>query len=233
MGSHKSHTCSISHRVYTTSSAARPNMSSPAVKLTYFDLRFRAEPARLMLAVGGVKYEDERIAAPFLGDPAPWAALKPNTPFGTLAVLEWDGETIGQSVAAARFIAKKVGLYGDNDIEAARIDEAVDVIQDLMNTGIRLYVAQDEEGQKVFGTETMPTALANLEKVVSARGGKYVTGTDKMSWADIQLYTYVSDLPPPAAGIIEKFPSLNNIFKKVGDVPAIKSWVETRSKTVM
>lgn len=211
---------------------ARINMA-PVVKLTYFDLRFRAEAARLMLEVGGVKYEDERIAAPFLGDPAPWGALKPNTPFGTLPILEWDGETIAQSVAASRFIAKKVGLYGKNDVEAARIDEAVDVIQDLMNTGIRLYVAQDEEGQKVFGTETMPTMLGNLEKIVAARGGKCISGDDKISWADIQLFCYVTDLPPPAAGLIDGYPNLKNIFQKVGAVPEIEKWVKTRPVTVM
>ena len=33
----------------------------PNIKLTYFDLRARAEPCRLLLAYGGIKYEDDRI----------------------------------------------------------------------------------------------------------------------------------------------------------------------------
>ena len=37
----------------------------PDIKLLYFDLRARAEPARLLLAYGGVTYEDERIPPPW------------------------------------------------------------------------------------------------------------------------------------------------------------------------
>merc|ERR1712004_893067 len=88
----------------------------PNVKLTYFNLRARGEPCRLLLAYGGIKYEDERIAPPW--DPtSTWASLKPTTPFGQLPVLSWDGVEICQSMAAARFIAREV----------------VDVIQDLIN----------------------------------------------------------------------------------------------------
>merc|ERR1711874_921953 len=55
----------------------------PNIKLTYFDLRARAEPCRLLLAYGGLKYEDERIPPPW--DPAStWATVKPTTPFGQL-----------------------------------------------------------------------------------------------------------------------------------------------------
>ena len=32
------------------------------IKLTYFDLRVKGEPARLLLAYGGVKYTDERVS---------------------------------------------------------------------------------------------------------------------------------------------------------------------------
>merc|ERR1712113_536834 len=62
----------------------------PNVKLTYFNLRARGEPCRLLLAYGGIKYEDNRIAPPW--DPtSTWASLKPTTPFGQLPVLNWDG----------------------------------------------------------------------------------------------------------------------------------------------
>merc|ERR1712098_593613 len=59
------------------------------IKLTYFDLRARGEPCRLLLAYGGLKYEDERIPPPW--DPAStWGTIKPSTPFGQLPLLQWE-----------------------------------------------------------------------------------------------------------------------------------------------
>merc|ERR1712211_211149 len=56
------------------------------LKLTYFDLRARADPTRLILAQAGVEFEDERLPAPW-DDMAPWTAMKPTTPFGVLPIL--------------------------------------------------------------------------------------------------------------------------------------------------
>lgn len=42
------------------------------IKLTYFNLRGRAEPARLIMAQAGVDYQDNRITS------EEWAALKPS-----------------------------------------------------------------------------------------------------------------------------------------------------------
>merc|ERR1711892_1306024 len=91
----------------------------PNVKLTYFDLRARAELCRLLLAYGGIKYEDERIPPPW--DPATtWSTLKPTTPFGQLPILRWDNEELCQSMACARFIAREVGLAGNSNMSQLR-----------------------------------------------------------------------------------------------------------------
>ena len=50
--------------------------------------------------------------------------------FGQLPMIEIDGETIYQSLAINRFLARKYGLAGRNAIEEANVDMIVDCIND-------------------------------------------------------------------------------------------------------
>merc|ERR1712062_482645 len=203
----------------------KSSLEMPNVKLTYFNLRGRGEPCRIMLAYGGIKYEDERIPPPW--DPATsWPTLKPNTPFGVLPILTWDGEEICQSMACARFVAREVGLYGKSSLEQAQVDEIVDVIQDLTNTFIKFYFAKDEAALKNFSEVTLVTALGQLEKRLVSRGEDFVGNS--LTWADTHVFMYISDLEPAA---LEKFPKLTALKERVGNVPNIKAWVESRPKT--
>ena len=56
-------------------------------------------------------------------------------PFAELPALEVDGQTIVQSLAIARYIAKKHGLAGKDDMEAAKADMIVDGCADFINKG--------------------------------------------------------------------------------------------------
>merc|ERR1712154_711937 len=71
------------------------------MKLTYFNGRGRAEVARLILSIAGEVFEDDRIEF------SDWEALKPHERFGQLPRLEIDGETLYQSLAINRFLARK------------------------------------------------------------------------------------------------------------------------------
>ena len=51
-------------------------------KLTYFDLRARGEPIRLLFAVAGQEFTDDRIQF------ERWPEVKPSVPFGQLPLLE-------------------------------------------------------------------------------------------------------------------------------------------------
>ena len=199
----------------------------PNVKLTYFDLRARAEPCRLLLAYGGIKYQDERITPSWV-DAKPWAALKPSTPYGQLPLLKWGDEVLSQSMACARFIAREVGLAGNSSMESAQVDEIVDAIQDLINGFVKLYLAKDEAGLKKLYEETVPTALGQLEKKLDSRGGQYFVGNN-FTWADLHTFMYVSDLPDKS--VLSAFPKIANLVDRVSNIPNIKQWVQTRPVT--
>ena len=73
------------------------------MKLTYFNLKGRAELSRLILAEAGVDYEDCRL------ERDEWAQFKERSfaPFGQLPVLEVDGVVVAQSNSISRFLARR------------------------------------------------------------------------------------------------------------------------------
>ena len=199
----------------------------PKVKLTYFNLRARGEPARLLLAYGGIEYEDCRIT-PAFEDNKEWMALKPNTPYGSLPLLEWDGVVLAQSMAIARFIAREVGLAGSNVIERAQVDEIVDSVNEMLEVGAKAIFSKDEELVKKYYGETLPKSLSQLERRLIGRGGQYFVG-NTISWADIQLYGFCSGLADQSC--LDAVPKIKNLMNRVGNIPNIKSWVEKRPIT--
>ena len=200
---------------------------APTVKLTYFNLRARAETARPLLAYGGIQYEDFRVRATFQ-DPGEWPEMKPTTPYGSLPLLEWDGVRIAQSMAIARFLAREVGLAGRNSLEAAQINEVVDAVNDIAQAGAKAFFSKDEAEMKKYTTETLPAGLINIEKRLENRGGQFMVG-NTLSWADLRLFDFCFQLPDPSG--LDNFPRIKNLTGRVGRIPNIQAWVEARPES--
>merc|ERR1712066_506951 len=202
-------------------------MAAPKVKLTYFNLRGRAEPSRLLLAYGGIKYEDCRLT-PGFEDPKEWMALKPKTPYGSLPLLEWNGTCIAQSMAVARFIAREVGLAGRCNMESAQIDEIIDAVNDMAQAFATAFFSKDEAAMKKVATETIPAGLAKIEKRLDGRGGQFLVG-NAFSWADLHVFDFCNNLAHKTC--LEKVPKIKDLSERVSKIPNIKCWVESRPKT--
>lgn len=55
-------------------------------------------------------------------------------PMGAMPVLDIDGKRVHQSVAMTRFLAKEVGLVGENSWQDMEIDIIVDIIKDFLSS---------------------------------------------------------------------------------------------------
>ncbi|KAE8991455.1 hypothetical protein PF010_g18428 [Phytophthora fragariae] len=185
-------------------------MTQPQLKLTYFDIKGRAELTRLIFHYGGVTFTDNRVAR------ADFPALKPTLPFGQVPALEVNGTSYAQSMAIARYAAKLSGLYPSDPVKALKVDMFSCSLGELVDAFIDIvFKTQDADKkaqkQKLFVDETAPKFFTALEKLVE---GKFILG-DQVSYADIHLLDLVDN------GIKWGIPSFTfEAFPKLADVVA-------------
>ena len=200
----------------------------PTYKLYYFDARGFAEVLRLIFAQAGVEYEDNRLT------PVSWAEFKPQTPYGTMPVLEIDGKMVGGFLPIARYLAKQFGMAGEDDMAVLILDGAADAIDDLVLKTMETMMENDVEKKSVLAKDqaenVIPRVLGGLEKLAaannSANGWFY---GPKVSYADIYFCYILSYLVEKAApDILDKFPALRKLMKSVLTLPNIAKWIKER-----
>ncbi|EFA00385.1 glutathione S-transferase [Tribolium castaneum] len=201
---------------------------SPLYKLTYFATPGRAEAIRFLFSYAAVEFEDVRIAY------EDWPALKNQTPFGFLPMLEHEGKKAHQSVAIMRYVAKQVKLAGNDDWEDLEIDATVDTLRDCSSKFHPLRLETDEEKKKALleqlFKETVPYFMRRFEALVQKNNGYLALG--RLTWADLYFVASI------AAGvkqytdidIIKEYKTLAELRTKVLENPRIKKYLENQPK---
>jgi len=151
--------------------AARP-------RLVYLPFRAMAETSRMLLAHGGIDYEDEAIwGAEFhqrkLSGAFPWGKTPvielpvPTTATVTEGVEDHRVVTVAQSGAIARWSARLAGCYPEDPARAAVADSVYELGQELctINPLVNCYVGQDfDRIENHYFGEVLPQALPQLER---------------------------------------------------------------------
>jgi glutathione S-transferase len=195
------------------------------LKVTYFDFPGgRGEDCRMALVLAGVDFEDNRVKGPG------WAALKPETPFGAMPLLDSEGKpTLGQSNAILTFLGRSYDLLPKDEWEAARhlaVMEAVEDLRALMDPSGKI---KDEAEKKRTREELCQGPLkrwgANIEQQIR---GPFVGG-ESISVADLKLFSAtnwikrgVLDFVPKDA--LDEFSKLQGVWRAVALHPKIAEW---------
>ncbi|MBK7325482.1 MAG: glutathione S-transferase N-terminal domain-containing protein [Propionivibrio sp.] len=115
-------------------------MSKP--RLIYFDFAgSRGEECRIALHLAGVDFDDVRIPI------AEWPELKPQTPFGSLPILEIAGKPpLAESNAILVYIGRQHGLHPKDALDAAYHEALMSYAEDLRhNVGPTLRITDEEQ----------------------------------------------------------------------------------------
>jgi glutathione S-transferase len=207
-------------------------MATDKYKLTHLNIRPRAEPIRMIFALKEIPYEDVRI------ERADWPAQKEKFPWGQVPVLEINGKTVlAESLAITRYLARKYGLTGANEVEAAKCDEYVDTIGEVRVHWFAYYFEKDAAKKETLKKELLdvilPKYFGKYETILKSSSGPYLLG-DQLAWADIVMahsLEFYEDFIDK--NICKNFPSLQKLKEEVYNVPNIKAWINNRPKTTM
>lgn len=231
---------SLFHRHGTASLAATTTDETPSVlegcKLSYFGIPGRGEALRLALAIGGIEFEDNRIPFPA------WGKAKPTTPWGTLPVLELsDGTQLAQARSLLRFVGKQTDpvLYPDEPLLAQRVDELMDLLEDLGTAiaGVGQGLSKEEmEAERLVAISeggAIYEMLSKMDAFIQTNGSDgYAVGAE-MNIASILTFTSMGRLvggvyfgiPPTTC---DPFPNIQLVRKTVGNHPAVRAWYDAR-----
>jgi glutathione S-transferase len=177
---------------------------SESLHLKYFDGKGAAETIRMLFAISGLEYTDERFTINFSETgPSPGDGFKngkangdfaPN--LGRIPILIVGGKaSFGQAKTIENFVARRGGLMGSCDEEAAQIDAITEHVRDLKDKYNAAKAGKvDEELKKstaTFFDTTMPEFMGLIEKTLGDTPGCAV-GT-KISYADVALFMIIKD----------------------------------------
>jgi glutathione S-transferase len=197
------------------------------LKLTYFDFHGgRGEPARLALSMGGVPFEDDRVTF------SDWERRKPDTPFGTLPMLERDGQILAQSNAINRYVGKLTNLYPSDPWQAALCDETMEAVEDISSMIVATLFLPDEEKKaqrKVLVEGPLPFYLTRLQQRLDERGGQYFAG-ERLSVADLKVFVWLRHLKSGAldhvpTDLVDRVaPKLVEHYERIKNEPAVNAY---------
>jgi len=200
-------------------------MATPEIKFYYFDFNGRGEPCRLVLHYAGIKFEDIRFSRD------KWPEYKPLSPFGQTPFAKIDGKVYGQSLALAQFFARLGNLYGKTNVDALKIEQLGQLLQDLFQEIAKAFFEPDPakkvEISRNVKEEVVPKFLGFINKLLEENGGRCLVG-DGVTLADILIYDlrtgffveYIKDA-------FEKLPLLTALVNKIGNNERIRAYTQS------
>lgn len=212
-------------------------------KLTYFNGRGKAEGPRLIFALAGQAYEDERFPISFLpgGGYERKEFLAAQAAgrflFDQVPMLTVDGNALVQSAAIERYLARKFGLLSVCPFETAVIEQFTEEIADLDNAFAKAYyvdIKDREASLMTFTNEALPKYLGLLERASNSQG--YMVGL-RTTLADVKFFQIVdrfvhNDFGKVGADILlVKYPKLLAIYHKFAAAPKVAAYLQSRPNT--
>jgi len=204
---------------------------SPVIVLGYWDIRGLAEPIRLLLEYGGLKYEDRRHQM----SKSDWLEYKHTLGFDfpNLPYYEDEEVKISQSKAIFRHLGRKLGLEGSTDRSKAEIDMMIEQVDETLQEQIDLCYCSDysESLKQLWTTGDGEFArLGSLHQRLSLYDVKLGENDwfveNKLSMADFAVWELMDTYRLLFTGCLDPLPNLVRFMNSFSKLAGIKRYLE-------
>eukprot|EP01012_Entosiphon_sulcatum_P009726 TRINITY_DN15554_c0_g1_i2.p1 TRINITY_DN15554_c0_g1~~TRINITY_DN15554_c0_g1_i2.p1 ORF type:complete len:203 (+),score=50.67 TRINITY_DN15554_c0_g1_i2:652-1260(+) len=187
------------------------------IKIIYFPVRARQFIAALVAEIGNLDYEIETVTEE-------WLKMKADAPFGQLPILIDGDIRMAQSLAIARYLARKADLLGKPDADFAQSEQLLQEAEDLYIASAtnlpKTWSKAKPEGFDTFLHETVPRHLGYLEKLV--KDGKF---TSEITIGELAVYAVLNLIRNVKDDILEGFPGVTAVYDRIASHPKVTAWV--------
>mmetsp|Transcript_54017 Transcript_54017/g.114731 ORF Transcript_54017/g.114731 Transcript_54017/m.114731 type:complete len:250 (-) Transcript_54017:214-963(-) len=235
-----------------TTYALAASSPSSRLQLKYFDIRGAAETCRVLLALGREDYDDVRYKI----DPATFQSpgfleakkngdLRMNLNRAPVLITP-DGQSIGQSKAIERYLARRFGLFGQTSEDEAIIDCIAEHCRDVKDAarqkGFSKFTKNKTDEEKArdraeWFENDMPEMLDKIEEAVkeTSVNPNYAFGTSA-TYADVAIWALLRDCfeadLEDTTKAAEKCQTLNAIADHIASNDGVSKWLSERPESM-
>lgn len=194
-------------------------------KLTYFNVRGRAESIRLLLEEAGVEYTDNRVQV------EQWPALKETLPMGQLPVYEeGEGDSalhLFHSGVIRRYLGISLDMAGGNERERLACEMVAESIVDAQNSiGTLMWNPEFTSLRDAYEQETLPVILDRLQKhkARDTNSDLFWVGSS-VSYADFIAWSYLDYVRALSTDTLKRFDDLYRFYVNLAERPRIAAYL--------
>nr|KAG5697494.1 hypothetical protein BaRGS_029385 [Batillaria attramentaria] len=138
-------------------------------------------------------------------------------------------------IAMEEWSSKKAGYYGKTNLDGLRIDEVVQLSEDLKDKLIDVLFREKDEVKKAVALqnlkdEVFPKYLGFCESLLKQNGGSGFFVGNSLTLADFEVFDNVDTALIVDPEAIATFPSIKKLRSNVEAVPAISTYLASRPK---
>jgi glutathione S-transferase len=199
-------------------------------RLTYFDMRGRAEAIRVFLHATGIEFEDKRIVSP-----DEWTALGRTLPFGVLPIYEEPPDMrLAESQAILRHLGRRLGRIAQTDLDLAYLDVAQEAIADSQENLWRFNWGNDYYRRlESYAQETLRPRLQRLERWLT-RGSRIPEWLgDRFSHVDCLAFCYLDEVDAFFPVVLADFAKLADLRMRVASLPGVCAYLRSDSRPIV